>query len=191
MLLELALGAADREVTMARLATMGLADGQRVRLVALEVLPSIAASAVAAAVCVIALPQLVAPAIDLSVFTASQAPVPLRPDFASFLLPLAALLVVTVIALAYEIRSSRGRGRRDDASLRLSGVKRRARARAARPPAPAAARGALPPSRSISQSTSKERGGLRNRHGARRPPGPTQSTAAAQRRPGTALLGDD
>ena len=35
---------------------------------------------------------------------------PLRPDFASFLLPLAALLAITVIALAYEIRSGRGRG---------------------------------------------------------------------------------
>ena len=50
MLLELALGAADRAVTTARLATMGLTEGQRVRLVALEVVPSIAASAVAAAV---------------------------------------------------------------------------------------------------------------------------------------------
>ena len=109
MLLELALGAADRAVTTARLATMGLTEGQRVRLVALEVVPSIAASAVAAAVSVIALPRLVAPAIDLSVFTASQAPVPLRPDFAAFLLPLAALLAITVVALAYEIRSGRGR----------------------------------------------------------------------------------
>ena len=69
MLLELALGAADRELTTARLATMGLTEGQRVRLVALEVVPSIAASAVAAAACAIALPRLVAPAIDLSVFT--------------------------------------------------------------------------------------------------------------------------
>ena len=110
MLLELALGAADRAVTTARLATMGLTEGQRIRLVALEVVPAIAASAVAAAVSVIALPRLVAPAIDLSVFTASQAPVPLRPDFAAFLLPLAALLAITVIALAYEIRSGRGRG---------------------------------------------------------------------------------
>ena len=110
MLLQLALGAADREVTTARLATMGLTEGQRVRLVALEVIPSIAASAVAAAVCAIALPRLVAPVIDLSVFTHSQAPVPLRADFASFLLPLAALLVITIIALAYEVRSRRGRG---------------------------------------------------------------------------------
>jgi len=110
MLLELALGAADREVTTARLATMGLTEGQRVRLVAVEVIPSIAASAVAAAACAIALPPLLAPAIDLSVFTQSPAPVPLRTDFVAFMLPLAGLLAVTVIALAYEIRSRRGRG---------------------------------------------------------------------------------
>jgi putative ABC transport system permease protein len=107
MLLELALGAADRELTTARLATMGLTEGQRVRLVAVEVIPSIAASAVAAAACAIALPRLVAPAIDLSVFTHSQAPMPLRPDFASFMLPLAVLLAITIIALAHEIRSKR------------------------------------------------------------------------------------
>jgi putative ABC transport system permease protein len=110
MLLQLALGSADRELTTARLATMGLTEGQRVRLVALEVVPSIAASAVAAAACAVALPRLVAPAIDLSVFTQSAAPTPLRPDFASFMLPLAALVVITIIALAYEARSGRGRG---------------------------------------------------------------------------------
>jgi putative ABC transport system permease protein len=109
-LLELALGTADRELTTARLATMGLTEGQRVRLAAVEVIPSIVASAVAAAACATALPPLLAPAIDLSVFTQSQASVPLRPDFAAFMLPLAGLLAVTIIALAYEIRSRRGRG---------------------------------------------------------------------------------
>ena len=109
MLLELALSTADRELTMAKLATMGLDERQRVRLSVLEAFPAIAASAVAAVACAIALPRLVAPAINLSAFTESQASVPLRPDFASFLLPLAGLLVVTVIALAYEIRSRRGR----------------------------------------------------------------------------------
>jgi putative ABC transport system permease protein len=109
MLLELALGAADRELTTARLATMGLTEGQRVRLVAIEVIPSVAAAAIAAAACAIALPRLLAPAVNLSVFTQSQAPAPLRPDFAAFLLPLGALLVITVIALGYEIRSGRGR----------------------------------------------------------------------------------
>jgi len=110
MLLELALGAADRELTTARLATMGLTEGQRVRLAAVEVIPPIAASAVAAAACALALPRLVAPALDLSVFTHSSAPVPLRPNLASFILPLAVLLAITIIALAYEIRSGRGRG---------------------------------------------------------------------------------
>ena len=71
---------------------------------------SIAAAAVAAAGCAIALPRLLAPAIDLSAFTHSQAPAPLPPGFAAFLLPLAALLVITAIALAYEVRSGRGRG---------------------------------------------------------------------------------
>jgi putative ABC transport system permease protein len=109
MLLELALSTADREQTMAKLATMGLDERQRVRLSVFETLPAIAASAVAAAACAVALPRLVAPAINLSAFTQSQAVVPLRPDFASFLLPLAGLLVVTLVALAYEIRSWRGR----------------------------------------------------------------------------------
>lgn len=108
MLLELTLGAADREVTMTRLATMGLTGGQRVLLAAFEVLPAIAASAVAAIACAITLPRLLAPAINLSVFTQSQTPVPLRPDVASFVLPLAGVLVVTVIALIYEVRSGRG-----------------------------------------------------------------------------------
>jgi putative ABC transport system permease protein len=110
MLLQLALGATDRELTTARLATMGLSEGQRVRLVALEVVPSIAAAAVAAAACAIALPRVLAPTINLSAFTQSPAPTPLRSDFASFLLPLAALVAITIIALAFEVRSGCGRG---------------------------------------------------------------------------------
>jgi putative ABC transport system permease protein len=110
LLLELALGATEREVTLARLATMGLADGQRARLVAIELLPAIAASAVAAVVCAVMLPQLVGGKIDLSVFTQTESSPQLRVDAASILLPLAGLLVVAAIALAHEIRSSRGRG---------------------------------------------------------------------------------
>jgi putative ABC transport system permease protein len=109
-LLGLALGTAERGVTNARLATMGLSEGQRVRLVAVEVVPAILASAMAAAACAATLPTLVSPVIDLSVFTRSAAPVPLRPDLAAFLLPLAALLVVSVVAVAYEVRAVRGPG---------------------------------------------------------------------------------
>ena len=118
MLLQLALGAADREVTTARLATMGLAEGQRVRLVALEVVPSIIASAAAAIACAIALPTLLAPQINLTVFTQSQAPVPLRPDLASFTLPLAALRRDHHhrAGLRSQI-GTRARHRRDDADM--------------------------------------------------------------------------
>jgi hypothetical protein len=78
--------------------------------VALEVVPPIAASAVAAAGCAFALPRRLAPAVSLAEFTHSQAPVPLAADVTAFLLPLAALVFITVIALAWEIRPGRGRG---------------------------------------------------------------------------------
>ena len=119
MLLELALGAAEREATLARLATMGLGERQRARVVALEVLPAVVAAAVAAWACAMVLPRVVAPAIDLSVFTGSPAAVPLAPDVASVALPLAGLVAVAIASLAIEIRS--GRRRRVAASLRVGG----------------------------------------------------------------------
>jgi putative ABC transport system permease protein len=117
MLLELALGTAEREATLARLATMGLGDGQRVRVVVLEVLPAVIAAAVAALACALFLPRVVAPAVDLSAFTGSAAAVPLTPDVAAVILPLAALLAVAVAALAIEIVAGRRR-RGVTASLR-------------------------------------------------------------------------
>ena len=108
MLLQLALGAADREATLARLATMGLGGGQRARLVLLEVLPAVIAAAIAAVASALVLPGIVAPAIDLSIFTGSSAGVPLVPDAASFALPIAGLIVVTAVTLAIEIRARRG-----------------------------------------------------------------------------------
>jgi len=107
LLLELALGARDREATLARLATMGLGTGQRARLVLLEVLPALIAATVAAVACALALPRVVAPAVDLSVFTGSSAGVPLTPDVASFALPLLGLAVVALVALTIEIRTRR------------------------------------------------------------------------------------
>ena len=108
MLLQLALGAADREAYLARLATMGLGDGQRTRLVLLEVLPAVIAAAVAAVASALVLPRIVAPAINLSVFTGSSAGVPLVPDVASVALPIAGLIVVAAVSLTIEIRARRG-----------------------------------------------------------------------------------
>jgi putative ABC transport system permease protein len=110
MLLELALGAAERETTLARLAAMGLGEGQRARVVTLEVLPAVIAAAVAAGACAYVLPRVVAPAIDLSVFTGSTASVALAPDLASFALPLAGLVVAAFLALGVEIRTDRRHG---------------------------------------------------------------------------------
>jgi putative ABC transport system permease protein len=108
MLLELALGAADREATLARLATMGLGEGQRARLLLAEVLPAIVAAAVAAVACALVLPRVIGPAIDLSAFTGTGTSVPLVPDVASLALPLAGLAVVAAVTLTIEIRARRG-----------------------------------------------------------------------------------
>jgi putative ABC transport system permease protein len=118
MLLQVALGTAEREATLARLATMGLGEGQRAWVVALEVLPAVIAVAVAAWVTALALPRLLAPDLDLSVFTRSSVAVKLAGDAASFAVPLAGLAVLTAVALGIEIRSGR---RRVASSLRVGG----------------------------------------------------------------------
>jgi putative ABC transport system permease protein len=107
MLLQLALGAADREATLARLATMGLGGGQRTRLVLLEVLPAVVAAAAAAVACALVLPRVVAPAINLSVFTGSSSAVLLRPDVTSVALPIAGLSLMAALALTIEIWARR------------------------------------------------------------------------------------
>ena len=118
MLLELALGAPVRDATLARLATMGLSEGQRAWMVTLEVLPVVIATAVAAWACTLALPQVLAPDIDLSVFTGSSVTVKLAADVASFAVPLVGLAVLAAVALGIEIRSGRRHGA---ASLRIGG----------------------------------------------------------------------
>jgi putative ABC transport system permease protein len=107
MLLQLALGAADREATLAWLATMGFGGRRRARLVMLEVLPVVIAAAVAAVASALVLPRIVAPAISLSVFTGSSASVPLVPDVASIALPIAGLIVLAATALTIEITARR------------------------------------------------------------------------------------
>ena len=107
MLLQLALGAADREATLARLATMGFGGRRRARLVVLEVLPAVIAAAVAAIASALVLPRIIAPAISLSVFTGSSARVPLVPDVASIAVPITGLLAVAAVTLTIEIRARR------------------------------------------------------------------------------------
>jgi putative ABC transport system permease protein len=107
MLLQIALGAADREATLARLATMGFGGRRRTRLVMLELLPAVVAAAVAAIASALVLPRIVAPAINLSVFTGSSAGVPLVPDVPSIALPIAGLILAAAVSLTIEIRARR------------------------------------------------------------------------------------
>jgi len=118
MFFEFALGSSEREATLARLATMGLGEGQRAWVVALEVLPAVIAAAVAAWACALALPPALEPDLDLSVFTKSLVAVKLTVDAASLAVPLTGLVVLAAVALGIQIRS----GRRGEASsLRIGG----------------------------------------------------------------------
>jgi putative ABC transport system permease protein len=104
----LALGARDRELTLARLSVMGYA--RSARLVLLTALPAMLAAFAAAAGCALALPALIGPALDLSVFTGPGASVIYRPDLAALGVPCTAILLLTAAALVAETSRSRHRG---------------------------------------------------------------------------------
>jgi putative ABC transport system permease protein len=104
----LALGARDRELTLARLSVMGYA--RSARLVLLMALPAVLAAVVAAAGCALALPALVSPALDLSVFTGPGAPVTYRPDLAALGIPALVILALMGVALVAETSRSRRHG---------------------------------------------------------------------------------
>jgi putative ABC transport system permease protein len=104
LLLGLALGSADRDLTMARLATMGLEPGRLIGLVLGETLLAVAAAVAAGVACAVALPALTSPALNLSVFTGSSAPVPLAPDLAALAGPAAGLAVLAAVAVVAETR---------------------------------------------------------------------------------------
>ena len=79
-------------------------------------LPAVIAAAVAAWACALALPQVLGPDLDLSVFIGSSVTVRLAADVASFAVPLVGLAMLATVALGIEIRSGRKRGA---ASLRM------------------------------------------------------------------------
>lgn len=110
LLLGLALGAADRDMTLARLSTMGMEQGRLVWLVLGEALFAVLAALAAGAACAAALPALTAPVLDLSVFTGSAAPVPIAPDLAALAVPAAGLVVLAAVAVVTETRLLRRRG---------------------------------------------------------------------------------
>jgi putative ABC transport system permease protein len=109
LLLGLALGSADRDLTLARLTTMGLEQGRLIRLVLGETLLAVVAAVAAGVACAVALPALTSPALNLSVFTGSTAPVPIAPDLVALAGPAGGLAVLAAVAVITETRLLRRR----------------------------------------------------------------------------------
>jgi len=108
VILGLALGSAERELTLARLTVMG--HERAARLILAEAMPAVLAAVVAGAVCAVALPHLVGSSIDLSAFTGTSAPVQFQPDALALGLPAAVIVLLALAALAAEARALRRRG---------------------------------------------------------------------------------
>jgi putative ABC transport system permease protein len=108
VLLGLALGSADRELTVARLTVMG--HRHDTGLIMAETMPAVITAVLAGAACAVVLPHLIGPSIDLSAFTGTSVPVQFQPDVIALGLPAAAVLVLALAALAAEARTLRRRG---------------------------------------------------------------------------------
>jgi putative ABC transport system permease protein len=108
--LTLVLTARSREMTLARLATMGLGPAQSRRITAVEILPAIAAAAVGGAVCGLALVPLVGPAVDLAAFTGMPVNVALHANLVAIVATAAGLVLLAWLTLAVQLRLARGRG---------------------------------------------------------------------------------
>ena len=108
VILGLALGSAERELTLARLTVMG--HERDTSLVMAEAMPAVIAAVVAGAVCALVLPRLIGSSIDLSAFTGAGTPVLFQPNVIALGLPAAAVVLLAVAALAAEARTLRRRG---------------------------------------------------------------------------------
>jgi putative ABC transport system permease protein len=107
VILGLALGSAERELTMARLTVMG--HQRPTELALAETMPAVLAAVIAGAVCAVALPHLIGSSIDLSAFTGTSAPVEFAPDALALGLPAAAIVVLAIAALVAPARTRRRR----------------------------------------------------------------------------------
>jgi putative ABC transport system permease protein len=108
--LTLVLSARSRELTLARLATMGLGPAQSRRITVVETLPAIIAATVGGAACALVLVPLVGPAVNLAAFTGMPVTVPLHASLVAIAATAAGLMLLTWLALAAHGRTARGRG---------------------------------------------------------------------------------
>ena len=107
VVLGLALGSADRGLTVARLTVMG--HERPAGLVIAEAMPAVLTAVVAGLVCALVLPHAIGSAIDLSAFTGTTTPIQFQPDALALGLPAVAIVVLALAALAVEARAVRRR----------------------------------------------------------------------------------
>jgi putative ABC transport system permease protein len=108
VLLGLLLSGRDRTRVTAWLGALGMTGRQTRRLAMLDALPLVLIAVLGAEVAAVVLAQLVAPALDLSVFTGSSAAVPVRPDLLAMTVPaMAAIALVVIITIAQNLFTRR------------------------------------------------------------------------------------
>jgi len=105
VVLGLALGSAERALTLARLTVMG--HQRAAGLVLAEAMPAVLAAVVAGAACALLLPPVIGSSIDLSAFTGTGTPVQFRPDVLALGLPAVTIVVLAAAVLAAETRALR------------------------------------------------------------------------------------
>jgi putative ABC transport system permease protein len=110
VLIALLLGARSRELTDARLATMGVSAWQARRVGIVEAMPFILAAAAGGALAAAFLAPLIAPTLDLSVFTESAASVHVQPDVLTLVVASVALLVLAFGTMVSQAILARRRG---------------------------------------------------------------------------------
>jgi putative ABC transport system permease protein len=102
LLITLVLSARSRELTLARMAAMGLSQAQARWLVVAEALPLIVAAIVGGVASAWALASLIGPSISLSAFTGTSAAVPVQAEPAPLAAAAAGLMAVAFAALAIQ-----------------------------------------------------------------------------------------
>jgi putative ABC transport system permease protein len=110
LVLSLVLGARTRDLTLARLATMGLRRWQAQLLLAAEALPQVVAAAIGGIACAWALAPLVGRSIDLSVFTGPGPSVVVAADPVALVTSAAGLILAALLALAAQAAITYRRG---------------------------------------------------------------------------------
>jgi len=110
LLISLLMSAQSRDMTMARLATMGLARGQARWLVGMETLPQVAAAIAGGVASALVLGPLIAPSISLAAFTGSAAGVAIRTEPVPLVACAVGLILVAAAALAAQVLMARRRG---------------------------------------------------------------------------------